>query len=87
MNSCKPMQSTSTKSLEPSNKSPSQSNSPRLSLLDLADKCRRTQGILTPTETLELLDIAECRYHNLQEARDEINSLEWDLTHPTSKDL
>lgn len=88
MNSYNPMECTSPAFHPPSNKSPSTSTeSPRLGLSTIAEKCRETQGILTPTETLELLDIAETCYSTLQDARDELACLEWDLTHPTSKYL
>jgi len=88
MNSYNPMECTSPAFHPPSNKLPSTSTeSPRLGLSTIAEKCRETQGILTPTETLELLDIAEDYYNKLEWIRDELASLEWDLNHPTSKDL
>lgn len=88
MNSCNPTLPTSPESPTPSTGLPVSSvTSARRGLLDLADKCRRTQGILPPTETLELLDIAEDYYNKLEWTRDELASLEWDINHPTSKDL
>lgn len=59
---------------------------PYAQLFQLLDKARATAGLLTPTETLELVDLAEAYYNKLQETHDELESLEWDLAHPTNKD-
>ena len=66
---------------------PSSTYSPLDRLHHLADKARATQGLLTPTETLELVDIAEHYKIKLYEADDEIVQLTWDLEHPKSKDV
>ena len=60
--------------------------SPRDRLYQLADKARATQGLLTPTEILELVDIAEYYREQFLDAYDETVSLAWDLSHPASKD-
>jgi len=88
MNFSNPTASISPASPQPSNKSrPTLTSSPRLALSTIADKCRSSQGILTPTETLELLDIAEYFLSKYDWAMDEITALEWDLSHPLHKDL
>ena len=56
-------------------------------LYHLADRARATQGLLTPTETLELVDIAEHYKTKLYEAVAEIAQLTWDLEHPKHKDM
>ena len=61
--------------------------SPRDRLYHLADKARETQGLLTPTETLELIDIAEHYKIKRYEADDQIVQLTWDLEHPKHKDV
>ena len=53
----------------------------------IAEKCRETQGILTPTETLELVDLAEWFLSKYNSALDEIVALEWDIDHPRHKEL
>ena len=79
--------SISPESLPPSPKSPPPSNNcPRTKLFTITNKARATAGLLTPTETLELVDLAEAYYNKLQETHDELESLEWDLAHPTHKD-
>lgn len=79
--------STSPESPPPSTESPKVSTyCPRTRLFTITDKARATAGILTPTETLELVDLAEAYYNKLQETHDELESLEWDLSHPTYKD-
>jgi hypothetical protein len=71
----------------PSNESRSNLNhSSGVRLFTLADKARATEGILTPTETLELVDFAEYCYHKLQDTHDELESILWDYSHPTHKD-
>lgn len=66
---------------------PSKKYSPRERLFHLADKARETQGILTPTETLELVDIAEHYRGKFYEKHDEVEQLTWDLEHPKHKDV
>ena len=66
---------------------PSKKYSPRERLYHLADKVRETQELLTPTETLELIDIAEHYKNKCDEADDEIVQLTWDLEHPKHKDM
>ena len=79
--------STSPELPPPSNESPKASPYwPQIRLFTLADKARATAGILTPTETLELVDLAEAYHSKLQETHDELESLEWDLNHPPHKD-
>ena len=66
---------------------PSKKYSPRDRLYHLADKARTTAGLLTPTETLELVDLAEHFKNKLYEADDQIVQLTWDLEHPKHKDM
>lgn len=55
-------------------------------LIMLADKARATQGLLTPTETLWLLDIAEYYHDRLLDANSQLSQALWDLEHPKSRD-
>lgn len=80
-NSSSPSPPASTPAPEPSKK-----YSPRERLFHLVDKARTTAGLLTPTETLELVDIAEHYRNCFLDSYDEVNSLIWDLQHPTHKD-
>ena len=66
---------------------PSKKYSPRERLYHLADKARSTAGLLTPTETLELVDIAEHYKNKCDGADDQIVQLTWDLEHPKHKDM
>lgn len=81
-NSSAPSPPASTTALAPSKKC-----WPLKSLHYLADRARATQGLLTPTETLELIDIAEHYKIKLYEADDLITQLTWDLEHPKHKDM
>lgn len=56
-------------------------------LIMLADKARATQGLLTPTETLELVDLAEHWYWKYIDRCIELDQALWDLEHPKHKDL
>lgn len=53
----------------------------------LLDHARETAGLLTPTETLELVDIAEHYKNKYYEAEEEIAQLTWDIRNPTLKYL
>lgn len=53
----------------------------------LADHARETQGLLSPTETLELVDIAEHYKNQYYDSEEEIVQLTWDLRNPTLKYL
>lgn len=79
--------STSPESHPPSNELPKVSTyCPRTRLFTIAEQARATAGILTPTETLELVDLAEYCYHKLQDTHDELESILWDYNHPPHKD-
>lgn len=66
---------------------PSSTYSPLARLHHLADHARATQGILTPTETLELVDIAEHYQSQFIACKEELVQALWDLDHPTLKYL
>ncbi len=70
---------------------PSNPDSKKYSTLNrlhyLLDHARETAGLLTPTETLELVDIAEHYKNKYYESEEEIAQLTWDLRNPTLKYL
>lgn len=66
---------------------PSPKYSEKNRLLDIADKARTTTGLLTPTETLELVDIAEYYHSKFLVVAEQYEQALWDLSHPTSKDV
>lgn len=61
--------------------------SPRDRLYHLADKALATQGLLTPTETLELVDLAEHWYWKYIDRCIELGQALWDLEYPKHKDM
>jgi len=56
-------------------------------LINLENKARETAGILTPTETLELVDLAGHYFDKWLEVSEELQQALWDLDHPTLKYL
>lgn len=66
---------------------PSKKYSPRDRLFHLADKARETAGLLIPTETLELVDIAEHYRNCFLDSFEQLEQAFWDLEHPKSKDV
>jgi len=66
---------------------PNSTYSPLARLHHLADHARATAGILTPTETLELVDIAEHYQSQSTNYKERLDQALWDLDHPTLKYL
>ena len=70
----------STESLKPCKTSPAGR------LNNLLNKVNQTAGLLTPTETLELAELADYYRSKYLDSQEEIADLEWYLSHPTNKD-
>lgn len=66
---------------------PNSKYSPVERLGDLEHKARATAGILTPTETLELVDLAGHYFDRWLEVSQKLQQALWDLDHPTLKYL
>lgn len=66
---------------------PSKKYSPLERRNHLADHARATAGILTPTETLELVDLAEYYQSQFTACKEDLEQALWDLEHPTLKYL
>lgn len=81
-NSCDPLPKDSTPAPDLSKK-----YSPRERLYHLADKARETAGLLIPTETLELVDIAEHYRNCFLDSFEQLEQAFWDLQHPKHKDV
>lgn len=81
-NSCSPSPEGSTPAPDLSKK-----YSPRGRLFLLATQAKMTAGILTPIETLELVDLAEHWYWKYVDRCVELEQALWDLEHPKHKDV